>query len=74
MDTLQETIFVAGGEPVEITVRFTRHGPILWEDEEDVDDFEPAHEAPAPPPPPTPQSSPRRIAAPAPTPAPQPSW
>ncbi len=31
MDTVQETIHVAGGEAVEITVRYTRHGPIISE-------------------------------------------
>ncbi len=31
MDTVRETIRVAGGEPVEITVRYTRHGPIISE-------------------------------------------
>jgi len=29
MQTLQETIQVAGGEPVEQTVRYTRHGPVI---------------------------------------------
>lgn len=39
MEVVNETIQVAGGEPVEITVRYTRHGPILWEDEQVLDDF-----------------------------------
>ncbi len=29
MDIVQETIHVAGGQPQEITVRYTRHGPII---------------------------------------------
>ena len=28
---MEETIQVAGGEPVDLTVRYTRHGPIIWE-------------------------------------------
>ena len=31
MDMITETINVAGGEPVEITVQITRHGPIITE-------------------------------------------
>lgn len=34
MTLVKETIQVAGGEPVEHTVRYTRHGPLIWEDEE----------------------------------------
>jgi penicillin amidase len=29
MQVLQETIQVAGGEPVELTIRYTRHGPVI---------------------------------------------
>ena len=29
MELVQETIQVAGGEPVDLTVRYTRHGPII---------------------------------------------
>ena len=39
MQTLTETIQVAGGEPQTVTVRYTRHGPILWEDEKSVENF-----------------------------------
>jgi penicillin G amidase len=38
MQTVKETIKVAGGDPLEITVRYTRHGPILWEDPKDIDE------------------------------------
>jgi len=37
MDIVNETLQVAGGEPVELTVRYTRHGPIIWEDS--LDEF-----------------------------------
>lgn len=39
MQTLEETISVAGGGSQTITVRITRHGPILWEDEETITEF-----------------------------------
>lgn len=32
MQVMQDTINVAGGKPVEITIRSTRHGPIIWDD------------------------------------------
>jgi penicillin amidase len=32
MDLVQDTIRVAGGDPVELTVRHTRHGPLIWDD------------------------------------------
>jgi penicillin amidase len=32
MERVEETIAVAGGEPVSLTVRLTRHGPLVWED------------------------------------------
>ena len=31
MQIIQETIEIAGGEPLELTVRYTRHGPIISE-------------------------------------------
>ena len=31
MQIVKETIQVAGGEPVELTVRYTRHGPVITE-------------------------------------------
>lgn len=37
MDLVHETIQVAGGEPVELTVRYTRHGPLIWG--ESLDEF-----------------------------------
>ena len=37
MDIVNETLQVAGGEPVELTVRYTRHGPLIWEDS--LDEF-----------------------------------
>ena len=37
MDSVRETIRVAGGDPVDITVRYTRHGPLLWQ--ESLDQF-----------------------------------
>lgn len=39
MDVRTETIEVAGGEPVEITVRETRHGPIISDDYGILEDF-----------------------------------
>jgi penicillin amidase len=39
MTKVQETIQVAGGEPVEITVRYTRHGPLIWDTPEGRDEF-----------------------------------
>jgi penicillin amidase len=39
MESVEETIQVAGGEAVTITVRTTRHGPVLWEDEEVIQKF-----------------------------------
>ncbi len=35
MDLVQETIQVAGSDPVELTVRYTRHGPIIWDNPDD---------------------------------------
>jgi penicillin amidase len=32
MVTLNETLQVAGGDPVPLTVRYTRHGPLIWSD------------------------------------------
>jgi penicillin amidase len=37
MDLVPETIQVAGGDPVELTVRYTRHGPLIWQDS--LDEF-----------------------------------
>ncbi|MDX1383164.1 MAG: penicillin acylase family protein [Thermoanaerobaculia bacterium] len=34
MEEVRETIAVRGAEPVAVTLRFTRHGPVLWEDPE----------------------------------------
>jgi penicillin amidase len=31
MTLVQETINVAGADPVELTVRYTRHGPVIWD-------------------------------------------
>jgi len=39
METLQETLQVAGGEPVDLTVRYTRHGPIISETYGSLEDF-----------------------------------
>ena len=39
MEMLKETIQVAGGEPVEIPVRYTRHGPLIWDTSEGRDEF-----------------------------------
>ncbi len=36
MQLVQETIQVAGGDPVPITVRYTRHGPLLSDVDEDL--------------------------------------
>ncbi len=40
MQTLQETIQVAGGEPVVQTVRYTRHGPIISDTYGPLEDFD----------------------------------
>jgi penicillin amidase len=32
MKVIKETIQVRGAEPVEVQLKFTRHGPVLWED------------------------------------------
>lgn len=32
---LHETLQVAGSDPVDLTVRYTRHGPVIWDDPED---------------------------------------
>jgi penicillin amidase len=32
MTQVQETLKVAGADPVELTVRYTRHGPVIWDD------------------------------------------
>jgi penicillin amidase len=34
MSLVNETIQVAGLDPVELTVRYTRHGPVIWDDPE----------------------------------------
>lgn len=39
MDTVTETIGVAGADPEEITVRYTRHGPVVSDTFEALDDF-----------------------------------
>ena len=39
MTKVQEEIQVAGSEPVELTVRYTRHGPLIWDTAEGRDDF-----------------------------------
>jgi penicillin amidase len=39
MDTSTETIAVAGGDPVTMTVRSTRHGPIISDNYEILEDF-----------------------------------
>jgi penicillin G amidase len=36
MNLVQETIQVAGSDPVELTVRYTRHGPIIWDNPDDL--------------------------------------
>ena len=40
MKLVQETIKVAGADPVALTVRYTRHGPVIWEDEKDHKDIQ----------------------------------
>ncbi|MBD0292674.1 MAG: penicillin acylase family protein [Jiangellaceae bacterium] len=45
MDTREETIQVAGGDPVTVTVRATRHGPLLSDHDEELRDV--GAEAPA---------------------------
>jgi len=40
MELVQETIQVSGSEPVEMTVRYTRHGPIVSETYGSLEDFE----------------------------------
>ena len=32
MTLVKETLMVAGSDPVELTVRYTRHGPLIWDD------------------------------------------
>jgi penicillin amidase len=39
MTKVQETIQVAGGQPVELTVRYTRHGPVISETYGKLEDF-----------------------------------
>jgi penicillin amidase len=39
MDIVQETLQVAGGAPVELTVRYTRHGPVVSETYGKLKDF-----------------------------------
>lgn len=39
MVKLTETIQVAGGDAVTVEVRYTRHGPILWEEDEVITKF-----------------------------------
>jgi penicillin amidase len=40
MDVREETIDVAGGEPVTVTVRATRHGPVVSDALESLEDFD----------------------------------
>jgi penicillin amidase len=35
MSLVHETLNVAGAEPIELTVRYTRHGPIIWDNTDD---------------------------------------
>jgi penicillin G amidase len=35
MTTVHETLQVAGTDPVELTVRYTRHGPVIWDNPTD---------------------------------------
>lgn len=42
MDVRTETIRVAGGDPVEVTIRTTRHGPIISDSYGKLDDFDDA--------------------------------
>ena len=35
MTTVKESIAVAGGDPVDLTVRYTRHGPVIWDNPTD---------------------------------------
>ena len=35
MTLVKETLQVAGSDPVELTVRYTRHGPIIWDNPQD---------------------------------------
>jgi penicillin amidase len=39
MDLVQETVQVAGGEPVDLTVRYTRHGPLVSDTYGSLEDF-----------------------------------
>lgn len=39
MTLMEETFQIAGGEPVDITVRYTRHGPIVSDVYGDLEDF-----------------------------------
>jgi len=39
MTKVKETILVAGGQPVELTVRYTRHGPVISETYGKLEDF-----------------------------------
>lgn len=39
MDIIEEQISVAGGDPVPVTIRYTRHGPIVSELGEDFEDL-----------------------------------
>jgi penicillin amidase len=35
MNVMHETLQVAGSDPVDLTVRYTRHGPVIWDDAKD---------------------------------------
>jgi penicillin amidase len=39
MTLVQETLLVAGASPVELTVRYTRHGPLIWDSEKENQDM-----------------------------------
>ena len=40
MELVQETLLVSGGEPEELTVRYTRHGPIISDTYGGLEDFD----------------------------------
>ena len=40
MTLVNETIQVAGADPVDITVRYTRHGPVIWDNQDDHDSIQ----------------------------------
>jgi len=39
MEVVRETIHVAGGDPVEVAIRYTRHGPIISETYGELEEF-----------------------------------